>query len=225
MSEKNKLVTSTQVNINEALHKLVYEDAIYDLIKEPLRFLQVRIPVRMDDGTVKTFTGYRAQHNDAVGPTKGGVRFHPEVDEEEVKALSMWMTLKCGIVNLPYGGGKGGIVCDPRQMSIHEVERLSRGYVRAISQFVGPNKDIPAPDVFTNSQIMAWMMDEYSALDKFNSPGFITGKPIVLGGSEGRDRSTALGVVIAIEQAASRRGMKVKDARELFEGFVNAGCF
>ena len=137
---------------------------------------------------------------------KGGVRFHPEVDEEEVKALSMWMTLKCGIVNLPYGGGKGGIVCDPRQMSIHEVERLSRGYVRAISQFVGPTKDIPAPDVFTNSNY-GWMMDEYSALDKFNSPGFITGKPIVLGGSQGRDRSTCIGRSdCLIEQAAKRRG-------------------
>lgn len=133
MTENNNLVTSTQSIIKEALHKLGFDDGMYDLIKEPLRFLQVRIPVRMDDGTVKTFTGYRAQHNDAVGPTKGGVRFHPDVDEEEVKALSMWMTLKCGIVNLPYGGGKGGIVCDPRQMSIHEVERLSRGYVRNFS--------------------------------------------------------------------------------------------
>ncbi|CAC6662078.1 NAD-specific glutamate dehydrogenase [Staphylococcus aureus] len=160
-----------------------------------------------------------------VFATKGGVRFHPDVDEEEVKALSMWMTLKCGIVNLPYGGGKGGIVCDPRQMSIHEVERLSRGYVRAISQFVGPNKDIPAPDVFTNSQIMAWMMDEYSALDKFNSPGFITGKPIVLGGSHGRDRSTALGVVIAIEQAAKRRNMQIEGAKVVIQGFGNAGSF
>ena len=205
MTENNNLVTSTQGIIKEALHKLGFDDGMYDLIKEPIRFLQVRIPVRMDDGTVKTFTGYRAQHNDAVGPTKGGVRFHPEVDEEEVKALSMWMTLKCGIVNLPYGGGKGGIVC--------------------ISQFVGPNKDIPAPDVFTNSQIMAWMMDEYSALDKFNSPGFITGKPIVLGGSQGRDRSTALGVVIAIEQAAKRRGMDIKDAKIVIQGFGNAGSF
>ena len=221
MTENNNLVTSTQSIIKEALHKLGFDDGMYDLIKEPLRFLQVRIPVRMDDGTVKTFTGYRAQHNDAVGPTKGGVRFHPDVDEEEVKALSMWMTLKCGIVNLPYGGGKGGIVCDPRQMSIHEVERLSRGYVRAISQFVGPTKDIPAPDVFTNSQIMAWMMDEYSALDKFNSPGFITGKPIVLGGSQGRDRSTALGVVIAIEQA-KRRGKEIKGSRIVIQGFGNA---
>lgn len=137
----------------------------------------------------------------------------------------MWMTLKCGIVDLPYGGGKGGIVCDPRQMSIHEVERLSRGYVRAISQIVGPTKDIPAPDVFTNSQIMAWMMDEYSQMDAFNSPGFITGKPIVLGGSQGRDRSTALGVVIAIEEAAKRRGKTIKDSRIVIQGFGNAGSF
>ena len=177
MTENNNLVTSTQSIIKEALHKLGFDDGMYDLIKEPLRFLQVRIPVRMDDGTVKTFTGYRAQHNDAVGPTKGGVRFHPDVDEEEVKALSMWMTLKCGIVNLPYGGGKGGIVCDPRQMSIHEVERLSRGYVRAISQL--DQLKIFLLQMCLQIQIMAWM-DEYSALDKFNSPGFITGKPIVL---------------------------------------------
>lgn len=156
---------------------------------------------------------------------KVGVRFHPDVDEEEVKALSMWMTLKCGIVDLPYGGGKGGIVCDPRQMSIHEVERLSRGYVRAISQIVGPTKDIPAPDVFTNSQIMAWMMDEYSQMDEFNSPGFITGKPIVLGGSQGRDRSTALGVVIAIEEAAKRRGKSIEGSRIVIQGFGNAGSF
>ncbi|MHD0398245.1 Glu/Leu/Phe/Val family dehydrogenase [Staphylococcus simulans] len=225
MTENNSLVTSTQQIIKEALHKLGFDDGMYDLVKEPLRFLEVRIPVRMDDGTVKTFTGYRAQHNDAVGPTKGGVRFHPNVNVDEVKALSMWMTMKCGIVDLPYGGGKGGIICDPREMSIHEVERLSRGYVRAISQIVGPSKDIPAPDVMTNSQIMAWMMDEYSALDKFNSPGFITGKPIVLGGSEGRDRSTALGVVIAIEQAAKLRNLDLNGARIVIQGFGNAGSF
>ncbi|KAA1042564.1 Glu/Leu/Phe/Val family dehydrogenase [Macrococcus equipercicus] len=225
MTEHLNLVSSTQVIIKDALDKLGFDEGMYELVKEPMRLLTVRIPVRMDDGTVKTFTGYRAQHNDAVGPTKGGVRFHPEVDEDEVKALSMWMTLKCGIVDLPYGGGKGGIVCDPRQMSIHEVERLSRGYVRAISQIVGPTKDIPAPDVFTNSQIMAWMMDEYSKMDEFNSPGFITGKPIVLGGSQGRDRSTALGVVIAIEEAAKRRGKTVKDSRVVIQGFGNAGSF
>src|SRR5699024_10722156 len=133
MTENNNLVTSTQQNIKEALHKLGFDHGMYDSVKEPLRFFEVRIPVRIDDGTFQTFKDYRAQHNDAVGPTKGGVRFHPDVDVEEVKALSMWMTLKCGIVDLPYGGGKGGIICDPRQMSIHEVERLSRGYVRAIS--------------------------------------------------------------------------------------------
>ncbi|MCD8882413.1 Glu/Leu/Phe/Val family dehydrogenase [Mammaliicoccus sciuri] len=225
MSENLNLVSSTQEIIGEALNKLGFDEGMYDLIKEPMRLLTVRIPVRMDDSSVKTFTGYRAQHNDAVGPTKGGVRFHPDVDVEEVTALSMWMTLKCGIVDLPYGGGKGGIVCDPRQMSIHEVERLSRGYVRAISQIVGPTKDIPAPDVFTNSQIMAWMMDEYSQMDEFNSPGFITGKPIVLGGSQGRDRSTALGVVIAIEEAAKRRGKTIEGSRVVIQGFGNAGSF
>ncbi|MEB6340430.1 Glu/Leu/Phe/Val dehydrogenase [Mammaliicoccus sciuri] len=225
MSENLNLVSSTQEIIGEALNKLGFDEGMYDLIKEPMRLLTVRIPVRMDDGSVKTFTGYRAQHNDAVGPTKGGVRFHPDVDVEEVTALSMWMTLKCGIVDLPYGGGKGGIVCDPRQMSIHELERLSRGYVRAISQIVGPTKDIPAPDVFTNSQIMAWMMDEYSQMDEFNSPGFITGKPIVLGGSQGRDRSTALGVVIAIEEAAKRRGKTIEGSRVVIQGFGNAGSF
>ncbi|MEG0260352.1 MAG: Glu/Leu/Phe/Val dehydrogenase [Lysinibacillus sp.] len=225
MSENLNLFTSTQVVIQDALSKLGYDEAMYELLKEPLRMLQVRIPVKMDDGTTKVFTGYRAQHNDAVGPTKGGVRFHPAVSEEEVKALSMWMTLKCGIVDLPYGGGKGGVICDPRQMSMGEIERLSRGYVRAVSQIVGPTKDIPAPDVFTNAQIMAWMMDEYSRMDEFNSPGFITGKPLVLGGSQGRDRATAQGVTIVIEEAAKKRGIEIKGARVVIQGFGNAGSF
>ncbi|GAA3732626.1 Glu/Leu/Phe/Val dehydrogenase [Salinicoccus jeotgali] len=225
MSEKSNLITSTQAIIHEALDRLGFDEGMYELIKEPMRLLTVRIPVRMDDGSVKVFTGYRAQHNDAVGPTKGGIRFHPDVNEEEVVALSMWMTLKSGIVDLPYGGGKGGIVCDPREMSIQEVERLSRGYVRAISQIVGPTKDIPAPDVFTNSQIMAWMMDEYSMIDEFNSPGFITGKPIVLGGSQGRDRATAMGVIICLEQALEKRNMELKDLRVVIQGFGNAGSF
>lgn len=225
MSENLNLFTSTQDVIQDALNKLGYDEAMYELLKEPLRMLQVRIPVKMDDGTTKVFTGYRAQHNDAVGPTKGGVRFHPQVSEEEVKALSMWMTLKCGIVNLPYGGGKGGVICDPRQMSMGEIERLSRGYVRAVSQIVGPTKDIPAPDVFTNAQIMAWMMDEYSRMDEFNSPGFITGKPLVLGGSQGRDRATAQGVTIVIEEAAKKRGIDIKGARVVIQGFGNAGSF
>ena len=225
MAENLNLFTSTQEVIQEALGKLGYDEAMYDLLKEPLRMLTVRIPVKMDDGTTKVFTGYRAQHSDAVGPTKGGVRFHPMVSEEEVKALSMWMTLKCGIVDLPYGGGKGGVICDPRQMSMGELERLSRGYVRAVSQLVGPTKDIPAPDVFTNAQIMAWMMDEYSRMDEFNSPGFITGKPIVLGGSQGRDRATAEGVTIVIQEAAKKRGIDIKDARVVIQGFGNAGSF
>ncbi|MFI8577718.1 MULTISPECIES: Glu/Leu/Phe/Val family dehydrogenase [Rossellomorea] len=225
MGENLNLFTSTQHVINDALSKLGYTEEMYELLKEPIRMLTVRIPVRMDDGSIRVFTGYRAQHNDAVGPTKGGVRFHPEVDEEEVKALSMWMSLKCGIVDLPYGGGKGGIICDPRTMSFTELEKLSRGYVRAISQIVGPTKDIPAPDVYTNSQIMAWMMDEYSRLRENDSPGFITGKPIVLGGSQGREKATAQGVTICIDQAAKKRGIDIKGARVVIQGFGNAGSF
>ncbi|WP_342026194.1 Glu/Leu/Phe/Val dehydrogenase [Cytobacillus pseudoceanisediminis] len=225
MEESLNLFTSTQVVIKEALNKLGYADEMYELLKEPLRMLTVRIPIRMDEGSIKIFTGYRSQHNDAVGPTKGGVRFHPEVNEDEVKALSMWMSLKCGIVDLPYGGGKGGIICDPRSMSMGELERLSRGYVRAISQIVGPTKDIPAPDVYTNSQIMAWMMDEYSRLREYDSPGFITGKPLVLGGSQGREKATAQGVVICIEEAAKKRGISIEGARVAVQGFGNAGSF
>ncbi|MFH0346374.1 glutamate dehydrogenase [Bacillus vallismortis] len=223
--EALNLFLSTQTIIKEALRKLGYPGDMYELMKEPQRMLTVRIPVKMDNGSVKVYTGYRSQHNDAVGPTKGGVRFHPEVSEEEVKALSIWMTLKCGIANLPYGGGKGGIICDPRTMSFGELERLSRGYVRAISQIVGPTKDIPAPDVYTNSQIMAWMMDEYSRLREFDSPGFITGKPIVLGGSQGRETATAQGVTICIEEAVKKKGIKLQNARIIIQGFGNAGSF
>ena len=221
----NDVLRSTQTVIHKALEKLGYPEEVYELLKEPLRLLTVKIPVKMDDGRVKVFTGYRAQHNDAVGPTKGGIRFHPNVTEREVKALSIWMSLKCGIVDLPYGGGKGGIVCDPRTMSFGELERLSRGYVRAISQIVGPTKDIPAPDVFTNSQIMAWMMDEYSRIDEFNSPGFITGKPLVLGGSHGRETATAKGVTICIKEAAKKKGINIAGAKVIVQGFGNAGSF
>ncbi|SHE43953.1 glutamate dehydrogenase (NAD) [Seinonella peptonophila] len=223
--ENLDVLVSTQTVIKKALDKLGYPEQVYELLKEPLRVLTVRIPVRMDDGSVKVFTGYRAQHNDAVGPTKGGVRFHPEVTESEVKALSIWMSLKAGIVDLPYGGGKGGIICDPRTMSFRELERLSRGYVRAISQLVGPAKDIPAPDVFTNSQIMAWMLDEYSRIREFDSPGFITGKPLVLGGSRGRETATAKGVTLMIREAASKKGLAIKGARVIIQGFGNAGSY
>ncbi|GAA0439614.1 Glu/Leu/Phe/Val dehydrogenase [Virgibacillus sp. AGTR] len=224
-NKKMDVLSSTRTVVKTALEKLGYPDEVFELLKDPIRMMTVRIPVRMDDGSIKVFTGYRAQHNDAVGPTKGGVRFHPDVTEKEVKALSIWMSLKAGIVDLPYGGGKGGIICDPREMSFRELEGLSRGYVRAISQIVGPTKDIPAPDVFTNSQIMAWMMDEYSRIDEFNSPGFITGKPIVLGGSHGRESATAKGVTICINEAAKKKGIDVKGARVVVQGFGNAGSF
>ncbi|WP_366247065.1 Glu/Leu/Phe/Val dehydrogenase [Terribacillus aidingensis] len=219
------VLESTQRVVQTALQKLGYPEEVYELLKEPVRLMTVRIPVRMDDGSTKIFTGYRAQHNDAVGPTKGGVRFHPEVSENEVKALSIWMSLKAGIVDLPYGGGKGGIICDPREMSFRELEGVSRGYVRAISQIVGPTKDIPAPDVMTNSQIMAWMMDEYSRMDEFNNPGFITGKPIVLGGSHGRETATAKGVTICLKEAAKQRGIRIEGARVVIQGFGNAGSY
>ncbi|HTG68831.1 MAG TPA: Glu/Leu/Phe/Val dehydrogenase [Candidatus Udaeobacter sp.] len=225
VQEKNGVLQRTQQVIRLALRKMGYEEAVYELLKEPLRILTVRIPVKMDNGEVKVFTGYRAQHNDAVGPTKGGVRFHPNVTEEEVKALSMWMSMKCGIADLPYGGGKGGVQCDPQSMSSRELELLSRGYVHAISQLVGPTKDIPAPDVYTNSQIMAWMMDEYSRIREFDSPGFITGKPLVLGGSKGRESSTALGVTIVLSEACKVIGIPVAGSRIIIQGFGNAGSF
>ncbi|MGG3468113.1 Glu/Leu/Phe/Val dehydrogenase [Neobacillus pocheonensis] len=223
--ETFNLLTSTQIVIRDAIDELGLNQGMYHLLKEPLRTFEVRIPVRMDDGSTKIFTGFRAQHNDALGPTMGGVRFHHQLKEDDVKALSMWMSLKCGIADLPFGGGKGGVICNPRTMSFGELERLSRGYVRAISQIVGPTKDIPAPDMYTNSQIMAWMMDEYSRLRQFDSPGFITGKPLVLGGSEGREKAGAKGVTICIEEAAKKRGVNLKGARVIVQGFGNAGSF
>lgn len=219
------VLSSTQQVIREALHRLGYDEQMFELLKEPIRVLTVRFPVRMDDGSVRVFTGYRAQHNDAVGPTKGGIRLHPDVNEDEIRALSIWMTVKCGIANIPYGGGKGGVACDPRHMSFAEIERLSRAYVRAISQIVGPAKDIPAPDVFSNSQTMAWMLDEYSHLREFDSPGFITGKPVILGGSRGRESATARGVAICIEEAAKVKGLALEGARVVIQGFGNAGSY
>jgi glutamate dehydrogenase len=223
--ETLNLLTSTQIVIQDALQRLGLPVSAFELLREPVRMLQVRIPVRMDDGSVKIFSGYRAQHNDSVGPTIGGVRFHPKVNDNDIKALAMWMSMKCGIAGLPFGGGKGGIICNPRTLSFGELERLSRGYVRSISQIVGPTKDIPAPDMYTNSQVMAWMMDEYSRLRKFDSPGFITGKPLVLGGSEVREEAGALGAAICIEEAAKLRGLPLKGARIIVQGFGNAGSY
>jgi glutamate dehydrogenase len=217
------VLKNTQEAVHAALTRLGYSETVYELLKEPIRVLTVRIPVRMDDGHTEVFTGYRAQHNDAVGPTKGGIRFHPNVTLDEVKALSIWMSIKCGIFNLPYGGAKGGIVCDPRNLSIHEQERLARGYVRAVSQIVGPTKDIPAPDVYTNPQVMAWMYDEYSRIREYDSPNFITGKPLVLGGSQGREQATAFGVVVATREAAAQAGLDLSKARVIVQGFGNVG--
>src|SRR5699024_4051516 len=221
---KNGLELTRSIR-KEALDKLGYPEEVYELLKDSLRIFKVRIPVRMDDGAMKYFTGYRAQHNDAVGPTNGGVRFHPNVCESDINSLAIWMSLKAGIVDLPYGGAKGGIICEPREMSFRELEGLSRGYVRALNQIIGPHEDILAPDTYTNSQIMAWMMDEYSRIDEFNNPGFITGKPIVLGGSHGRESATAKGVTIVIEQALKKRGLDMEGARVVVQGFGNAGSF
>ncbi|WP_020007802.1 Glu/Leu/Phe/Val family dehydrogenase [Salinicoccus albus] len=225
MARSSNLITSTQSVIQEALDMLGYDEDMYDLIKEPERLLKVRIPINMDDGSVKVFTGFRAQHSDAAGPTKGGIRFHPDVTEDEVIALSMWMTLKAGIVGLPYGGGKGGVVCNPKELSERELEAIARGYVRAVSQIVGPTKDIPAPDVYTNAQVMAWMMDEYSVKHAKNPLEFVTGKPLQLGGSKGRDTATAMGAVICVERALEKRGINMADARVVVQGFGNAGSF
>jgi glutamate dehydrogenase len=194
-----------------------------DILKKPRRVLVVNFPVRMDDGSVRVFEGYRSQHNDAIGPTKGGIRFHPGVTLDEVKALSMWMTFKCGVAGLPYGGGKGGVVCDPRAMSKGELERLSRAFMEAIADIVGPEKDIPAPDVYTTPQIMGWMMDTYSKLNRRYTPGVITGKPPIIGGSKGRHEATAQGCVYTILSALRDIGRSPEGATAAIQGFGNAG--
>ncbi|MCP1123016.1 Glu/Leu/Phe/Val dehydrogenase [Bacillus rhizoplanae] len=209
--------------LKEALQVLRYPEEVFEFLKKPMRFLEVSIPVRMDDGSTKVFQGYRAQHNDAAGPTKGGIRFHPDVTAEEVKALAGWMSLKCGVTGLPYGGAKGGIICNPQEMSSRELELLSRGYVRAVSQIVGPTKDIPAPDMYTNAQIMAWMLDEYDHIREFDSPGFITGKPLMLGGSQGRETATSKGVLYTLQLVSELKHISLQNMRVIIQGFGNVG--
>ncbi|MDP4107447.1 MAG: Glu/Leu/Phe/Val dehydrogenase [Bacillota bacterium] len=223
--EKDNSLAEFQETLKEAVEIMNYPSQVYEFLKKPMRFLEVSIPVKMDNGQVEIFAGYRAQHNDAAGPTKGGIRFHPDVTPEEVKALAGWMSLKCGITDLPYGGAKGGIICDPRKMSFDELERLSRGYVRAVSQIVGPTKDIPAPDMYTNSQIMAWMLDEYDHIREFDSPSFITGKPVALGGSKGRETATSKGVLYTLQMVCEQRKMPLKDTRVIIQGFGNVGSY
>lgn len=212
-----------QTQIEAAAEILQLDRNIVEILKKPLRVLSVNFPVKMDDGTIRVFEGFRSQHNDAIGPTKGGIRFHPDVTIDEVKALSMWMSFKCGVVNLPYGGGKGGVICDPRTLSKGELERVSRGFIEAISAVIGPEKDIPAPDVYTNAQIMGWMMDTFSRLKGSFSPGVITGKPLILGGSKGRNEATARGCLFTIEEALKDAGIDINGATVAIQGFGNAG--
>lgn len=194
------------------------------VLSAPKRLLTVSIPVKMDNGTVKVFTGYRSQYNDALGPFKGGIRYHWNVTEDEVKALSLWMTMKCAVVGLPLGGGKGGIIVNPKELSEGELERLSRGYIRAIYKYIGPTQDVPAPDVYTNGQIMSWMLDEYEKLVGEKAPGMITGKPLSLGGSRGRDKATAQGGVFVLLEAVKKMGWKIADTTVAIQGFGNAGA-
>ncbi|WP_010501761.1 Glu/Leu/Phe/Val family dehydrogenase [Paenibacillus elgii] len=212
-----------QRQIEHAASLLNLPKEAVEILKQPKRVLSVTFPVKMDNGQVRVFEGYRSQHNDAVGPTKGGIRFHPDVTLDEVKALSMWMSFKCGVVGLPYGGGKGGVICDPREMSKGELERVSRGFMEAIADIVGPEKDIPAPDVYTTPQIMGWMMDTFSRLKGFNSPGVITGKPLIIGGSKGRNEATARGCVFTIQEALKDMGKTPEGATVAIQGFGNAG--
>ncbi|MDQ0062287.1 Glu/Leu/Phe/Val family dehydrogenase [Paenibacillus harenae] len=212
-----------QQQVDAAAALLQLPEHVTNILKHPKRVLSVSFPVRMDDGSIRVFEGYRSQHNDAIGPTKGGIRFHPEVTLDEVKALSMWMSFKCGVVGLPYGGGKGGVICDPRTMSKGELERVSRAFMEAIADFVGPDKDIPAPDVYTTPQIMGWMMDTYSRLSGKFSPGVITGKPLIVGGSKGRNEATAQGCVYTILAALKDKGLPVEGATAAIQGFGNAG--
>ncbi len=192
-------------------------------MRHPQRILEVGIPIHMDNGTMRIFKGFRVQHNNARGPYKGGIRYHPEVDMEEVKALSMWMTIKCSVVGIPLGGAKGGVIVDPSTLSVRELEELSRGYIRAVAPIVGPETDVPAPDVYTNPQIMAWMADEFSMLKGGPGLGVVTGKPLAFGGSEGRGEATSQGGVYVLLEALKRWGMEPKKTNVVIQGFGNAG--
>lgn len=209
--------------IRWAVQSLGLEPAVYEILKQPRRFVEVAVPVEMDDGTVRVFTGYRSQHNDALGPCKGGIRFHPSVKPDEVKALSAWMTIKCSLMGLPFGGAKGGVACDPRELSPRELEELSRGYVRALVHVLGPDVDIPAPDVYTNPQVMAWMVDEFVRITQRSAFGMITGKPPVIGGSVGRVEATGRGVVIAAREILRRLGSDLAGSTVVVQGFGNVG--
>jgi glutamate dehydrogenase (NAD(P)+) len=212
-----------QQQFDLAAERLDLEDGMRRVLREPRRELTVHFPVKMDDGSVRVFTGFRVQHNLGRGPAKGGIRYHQNVSLDEVKALAMWMTWKCAVVGIPFGGGKGGVIVDPKQLSKKELEALTRRFFTEIEVLVGPEKDIPAPDVNTNAQVMAWMMDTYSMHMGYTVPGVVTGKPISLGGSEGRNEATARGTVYCIIEAARHLGLELNKSKVAIQGFGNAG--
>ncbi len=210
-------------NFDAAANELGLNNDVREMIKYPERILTVSVPVRMDNGQIHRFEGYRVQHSMVRGPAKGGIRFHPQVTLDEVKALATWMTWKCAVVNIPFGGAKGGITCDPKNMSPHELERMTRRYTSAVLPLIGPEQDIPAPDVYTNSQTMAWIMDTYSMTKGYPIPGVVTGKPISLGGSLGRNEATGRGVFYTLEHACTHLNIPMKGATVVVQGFGNAG--
>lgn len=214
-----------QQQLDEAAAVLKLDAAVHELLRWPIRELQVTLPVKMDDGTTKVFRGFRVQYNDARGPTKGGIRYHPDETIDTVRALAAWMTWKCAVVDIPLGGGKGGIICNPKEMSQGELERLSRAYVRQVGRIIGLEKDVPAPDVYTNPQIMAWMADEFAFIKGYNEFGVITGKPIPLGGSAGRGDATARGGIYCLREAGKALGIDLKGATTAIQGYGNAGSF
>ena len=210
---------------DEAAKILKLSESQIAMIKEPRRMTEVNLPVRMDDGSITIFKGYRCQHSVARGPAKGGIRFHQDVSVDEVRALAFWMTYKCAVVGVPFGGGKGGVIVDPRQLSQNELERLTRRYFAEMADLFGPDQDVPAPDVNTNPQVMAWMMDTFSMQRKQYLPGVITGKPLEIGGSEGRTKATSMGLVYCVREMAKHLGLDLKKTRLAIQGFGNVGSF
>ena len=209
--------------VDEVAKMINMDPGMKEILSHCKRELTVNFPVKMDDGSVKVFTGFRIQHNDIRGPSKGGIRYSPGVYKGEVMALAMWMTWKCAVVGIPYGGAKGGVICNPKEMSQAELERMTRRFASEISIIIGPEKDIPAPDVYTNPQVMAWIMDTYSMNKGYCVPGVVTGKPLSIGGSEGRNEATAMGCVYVIEEAAKKIGLEIKGATVVVQGYGNAG--
>lgn len=226
MSEKGfNAFKMAQQQFDQVAESLGLDEATRDLLRNPMREYHFSIPVRMDDGTVKVFQGFRVQHNDSRGPCKGGIRFHPQETIDTVKALATWMTWKCSVVDIPLGGGKGGIICDPHQLSDREQEALCRGWVRQLAYNVGPLQDVPAPDVMTNGQHMLWMMDEYEKIHNGRFPGFITGKPVGIGGSLGRTEATGYGVIFTVREALREMGIDIKKTTAAFQGFGNVSQY